>query len=52
MPVTLEHEVIEAILKLLFLYFSNNTFNASKQNSPSSLAGITSTSAMVSNQEV
>ena len=51
-PVTFEHDVIDAILKFLSLYFSTNFLNSSKQNNPFSLAGITSTSAIVSNQEV
>jgi hypothetical protein len=47
-----QQEVIEAIFSVRSLYFSSNTFRFSNEKRPSSVEGITSTSAMVSNQEV
>lgn len=52
MPVTLEQEVIEAILILRCLCFLIQFSKFFKQTKPSSLQGTTTTSAMVSNQEV
>ena len=52
MPVTLEQEVMEAILNGLSLYLSNSISRFSTLNKPSSLEGITSTSAIVSNHDV
>jgi hypothetical protein len=50
-PVTLEQEVIDAILRSVS-YSSNNANRFSILNKPSSVEGITTTSAIVSNQEV